>query len=291
MPRLLHCLAARSIASLAVLVATSVSLAGCSASPEPAAPHTSPAASRTPQAITAAQFSERLAAYERKHDLRVRVDAIDTGNDHHLGFRATETVPLEMRALTASVLVLADASDDQLAASPAASEATAETGASATLLNAVAAALQTNAPEAQQTLVAWLGDDDAFRRRADALLGPSSAGPSARNFATLLDDAVYGETLAPERRSTLRNILLNNAGSPATAAGTDAPWEVAGVSDRSQAGTLVEVSTLEVPYRASGDAAPVVLALVVTGAAGPGAASRAAEEVSRLVTHALPPTR
>lgn len=241
--------------------------------------------------MTAAEFSERLAAYERKHDLRVRVDAIDTGDDHHLGFRATEAVPLDMRALTASVLVLADASDDELAASPAAFEATAGTGASATLLDAVAAALQTSAPEAQQTLVTWLGGDDAFRRRADALLGPSSAGPSARSFATLLDDAVYGETLAPERRGTLRNILLNSAGSPATAAGTDAPWEVAGVSDRSQAGTLVEVSTLEVPYRTSGDAPPVVLALVVTGAAGQRAASRAAEEVSTLVTHALPPTR
>jgi hypothetical protein len=290
-PRPLRCPTARLIISLAVLVTTSVALAGCSASPEPAAPHTTPAASRTPQAITAAEFSERLAAYERKDDLRIRVDAIDTGNNHHLGFRATEAVPLDMRALTASVLVLANASDDQLAASPAASEATAATGASATLLDAVAAALQTSAPEAQQTLVTWLGGDDAFHRRADALLGPSSAGPSARSFATLLDDAIYGETLAPERRGTLRNILLNSAGSPATAAGTDAPWEVAGVSDRSQAGSLVKVSTLEVPYRASGDAAPVVLALVVTGAADPRAASRAAEEVSKLVTHALPPTR
>jgi hypothetical protein len=290
-PRLLRCPTARLITSLAVLVTTSVSLAGCSASPEPAPPHTIPAASRTPQAITAAEFSERLAAYERKHDLRVRVDAIDTGNNHHLGFRATEAVPLDMRSLTASVLVLADASDDQLAASPAASEATGETGASATLLDAVAAALQTSAPGAQQTLVTWLGGEDAFHRRADALLGPSSAGPSARSFATLLDDAIYGETLAPDRRGTLRNILLNSAGSPATAAGTDAPWEVAGVSDRSQAGSLVEVSTLEVPYRISGDAAPVVLALVVTGAAGTEAASRAAEEVSKLVTHALPPTR
>jgi hypothetical protein len=290
-PRPLRCPTARLIISLAVLVTTSVALAGCSASPEPAAPHTTPAASRTPQAITAAEFSERLAAYERKDDLRIRVDAIDTANNHHLGFRATEAVPLDMRALTASVLVLANASDDQLAASPAASEATAATGASATLLDAVAAALQTSAPEAQQTLVTWLGGDDAFHRRADALLGPSSAGPSARSFATLLDDAIYGETLAPERRGTLRNILLNSAGSLATAAGTDAPWEVAGVSDRSQAGSLVEVSTLEVPYRASGDAAPVVLALVVTGAADPRAASRAAEEVSKLVTHALPPTR
>lgn len=291
MPRLLRCPTARLITSLAVLVTTSVSLAGCSASSEPAAPRTIPAASRTPQAITAAEFSERLAAYERKHDLRVRVDAIDTGNNHHLGFRATETVPLDMRSLTASVLVLANASDDQLAVSPAASEATAETGPSATLLDAVAAALQTSAPEAQQTLVTWLGGEDAFHRRADALLGPSSAEPSARSFATLLDDAIYGETLAPDRRGTLRNILLNSAGSPATAAGTDAPWEVAGVSDRSQAGSLVEVSTLEVPYRISGDAAPLVLALVVTGAAGPEAASRAAEEVSKLVTHALPPTR
>ncbi|WIB42683.1 hypothetical protein [Curtobacterium sp. MCLR17_058] len=109
---------------------------------------------------------------------------------------------------------------------------------------------------------------------------PVTKRPSARSFATLLDDAIYGETLAPDRRGTLRNILLNSAGSPATAAGTDALWEVAGFSDRSQVGSLVEVSTLELPYRISGDAAPVVLALVVTGAAGSEAASRAAEEVA-----------
>ncbi|PYY64446.1 hypothetical protein DEJ30_08255 [Curtobacterium sp. MCPF17_003] len=277
----------RSI-TLAVLVTTSVALAGCSASPEPTAPHTTPAASRTPQAITAAEFSERLAAYERKHNLRVRVDAIDTGNDHHLGFRATEPVSLNVRGFTAAVLVLADASDDQLSAP---SEGTAEQEAGRTLLDTVSAALQTSAPEAQQTLVAWLGGDGAFRRRADALLDLPSARPSARSLATLLDDAVYGEALAPERRSTLRNILLNSTGSTAAAAGTDAPWEVAGVSDTSQTGSLMEVSTLEVPYRASGDAAPVVLATVVTGAADPEAANRAAQEVSRLVTHALPPTR
>ncbi|MFJ3029177.1 hypothetical protein ACIPEQ_10095 [Curtobacterium sp. NPDC087080] len=282
---------ARSITSSAVLVTMSVSLAGCSASPEPAAPHETVIASRAPEAITAAEFSDRLSAYEQEHDLDVRVDAIDTGDGHHLGFRATEAVPLDLRAFTAGVLVLADASDDQLAAPPASSRTTAGTGGSATLLDAVSAAVQTSAPEAQQTLVTWLGGDDAFRRRADVLLGQHPAGPSARRFATLLDDAVYGETLAPDRRGTLRNILLNGVGSPATAAGTDAPWEVAGVSDRSRAGSLVEVSTLEVPYRASGNAAPVVLALVITGAADPEAADRAAQEVSSLVTHALPPSR
>lgn len=274
-----------------MVVALGVALAGCSASPEPAASHTTPAASRTPQAVTATQFSERLAAYERKHDVRIWVDAIDTGNDHHLGFRATETVPIDMRGFTASVLVLANASDDQLAAFPAASETGVETGAPATLLDAVSAALQTSAPQAEQTLVTWLGGDDAFRRRADELLEQQAAGPSVRSFAVLLDNAVYGETLAPDRRGTLRNILLNSPELPAAAAGTDAPWEVAGVSDTSQAGSLAEVSTLEVPYRASGDAAPVVLALVVTGAPDIKTANRAAQEASRLVTHALPPTR
>lgn len=291
MLRPLRRLTVRSFASVAVLVTSSTTIAGCSTAPEPAGPHTTPAAARTPHAITTEEFSERLAAYERKHDLRVRVDAIDTGDDHHLGFRATEAVPLQMGAFTASVLVLADASDDQLAAPPASSGVAAETGVSATLLDAVAAALQTGAPDARQTLVTWLGGDDALRRRAEAILGHWSAGPSARSLATLLDDAVYGDTLAPDRRGTLRNILLNSAGPLATAAGTDAPWEAAGVSDRSQAGSLAEVSTIEVPYRASGDAAPVVLALVVTGAADPEAANRAAREVSRLVTHALPPTR
>jgi len=279
---------------LAVLAASSVTITGCSASPEPAVPHATPAASRTPQAITAATFSERLAAYERKHGLRVRVDAIDTGDDRHLGFRADEGVPIDMRALTASVLVLVSASDEQLAvplvASAPTSGATGGTG-SATLLDAVSATLQTSAPDAEQTLVTWLGGDDAFRRRADALLGRQAAGPSAQNFAALLDDAMYGEALVPERRGTLRNFLLNSAESLATAAGADAPWEVAGISDRRHDGSLVEVSTLEVPYRTSGGAAPVVLALVVTGAADPEEANRAAEEVSRLVTHALPPTR
>lgn len=284
-------LTVRSIISLAMLVTMSVALASCSGSPGPAAPHTTPAGARSPQAITEAEFSERLATYERKHDLRIRVDAIDTGNDHHLGFRATEAVPLDMHAFTASVLVLADASDDQLAGRPSASAATARTGASATLLDAVSAALLASEPEAEQTLVTWLGGDDAFRRRADTLLGQQAAQPSARRFATLLDNATYGQMLAPDRRGTLRNILLNSTVSLATAAGTDAPWEVAGVSDRGQDGTLAEVSTLELPYRASSDAAPVVLALIVTGATTPEAANRAAQEMSRLVTHALPLTR
>lgn len=268
-----------------------MAISACSASPEPAAPHSTQATSRTPQAITPAQFSERLAAYERKQNLRIWVDAIDTGDHHHLGFRATETVPLTMRALTASVLVLATASDNQLATSSSNPETQAGTQTAATLLDTVSAALQTSAPAAQETLVTWLGGEDAFRLRADALLLQQAAAPSARSLATLLNGAVYGELLAPDRRGTLRNILLNSPAPPAAAAGTDAPWEVAGVSDTSQADSIVEVSTLEVPYRSTGEAAPVVLALVVHGATDSDEADRAAEEASWLVTHALPPTR
>ena len=286
----------RAGAAAAVFAAMSL-LAGCSASQAPV----TDTASATPvvgsvSAMGAAQFTQRLAAYERKHNLHIRVDAIDTGNGRHLGWRGEETGPFTMTGLTAAVLVLERASDDELAAtvstaSPIAGAAQQQMP-DPTLLDAISSALQADDGPAQQALINWLGGESDFRAAATALLRSSDGTMTAESLASVMNAAVYGTaTLAPDRRSTLRNLLLNNSAASATASGTDAPWEVATVRVREDAGTLIEVSTLEVPYREYDDAAPLVLAVVVNNADSPRTADNAAREVAQLVTRALPPSR
>lgn len=212
----------RAGAAAAVFAAMSL-LAGCSASQAPV----TDTASATPvvgsvSAMGAAQFTQRLAAYERKHNLHIRVDAIDTGNGHHLGWRGEETGPFTMTGLTAAVLVLERASDDELAAtvstaSPIAGAAQQQMP-DPTLLDAISSALQADDGPAQQALINWLGGESDFRAAATALLRSPDGTMTAESLASVMNAAVYGTaTLAPDRRSTLRNLLLNNSAASATA--------------------------------------------------------------------------